>query len=345
MRIPFTNLRLERRAYTDAVTTALVNAAAGATGASPSLTGALEAASGLIGRAFASAIVEAPDAQRMALSPELLGMVGRSLIRTGEVVFVIDTSTGLALLPCMAHTVRGGPNPATWRYDCEVAGPDGGLRYDGMPASGVVHVKFAVSPGCPWQGIGPLQAASLAGRLSAETAKHLADEASGARGNLIPIPVDGEDPSVDKLRQDLKDMGGRTALVQSGDWSSQDGARATWDVKRIGADPPAALVAQHAQAFDEVVVTCGVPAALFSKADGTAQRESWRRFLHSTVAPLGRIMAGELTAKLETEIKLDWQELRASDVTGKARALQSMVGAGVDVSEALALSGLMAAEE
>ena len=61
----------------------------------------------------------------------------------------------------------------------------------------------------------------------------------------------------------------------------------------------------------------------------------------ATVAPMGRIVATELSKKLDADIRLGWDELRASDIAGRARAFQSMVGAGMDVEKAAALSGLM----
>ena len=45
-----------------------------------------------------------------------------------------------------------------------------------------------------WHGVGPLESAALAGRLSAETADALADGESGPRGGVLPLPVDGEAP-------------------------------------------------------------------------------------------------------------------------------------------------------
>ena len=84
--------------------------------------------------------------------------------------------------------------------------------------------------------------------------------------------------------------------------------------------------------------------ALWDDSQGTAKREAYRQALHSVIAPLGRIAAAELSAKLETEIRLDWQELRAGDISGRARAFGSMVKAGLDLEKAAALSGLMVAD-
>ena len=66
------------------------------------------------------------------------------------------------------------------------------------------------------RGIGPLQAAHLAGRLSAEVSTALADELSGPRGALLPLPnLDGTDPTIDLLKEDIKALGGGLAFVES----------------------------------------------------------------------------------------------------------------------------------
>ena len=63
------------------------------------------------------------------------------------------------------------------------------------------------------------------------------------------------------------------------------------------------------------------------------------------IAPLGRIVADELTRKLEVDVVLTWDELRASDLAGRAQAFQSMVGGGMDPAKAAGLAGLMSQEE
>ena len=65
--------------------------------------------------------------------------------------------------------------------------------------------------------------------------------------------------------------------------------------------------------------------------------------LFGVLSPLGRLVQTELRGKLG-DVTLDWSELRASDLSGRARAFQSMVGAGMDVSKAAGLAGLMDSE-
>ena len=69
-------------------------------------------------------------------------------------------------------------------------------------------------------------------------------------------------------------------------------------------------------------------------------REAWRLALFGVLSPLGRLVEADLRAKLGGEVSLSWQELRASDLSGRARAFQSMVGAGMEVERAAGLAGL-----
>ena len=63
--------------------------------------------------------------------------------------------------------------------------------------------------------------------------------------------------------------------------------------------------------------------------------------MHSTIAPLGRIVSEELSAKFETDISLSFESLFSADLSGRARAFQSLVGGGMPVEKAAALAGLM----
>ena len=331
--------------YTDALVAAITANAGGQTTAFPTATAALEAAAGVVGRAFASCEVRAPDAMRDALGPACLSMIGRSLIRRGEILFLIRVDGGrVKLWPAASHDITGGPDPDSWTYRLTVGGPERTLTYPSVPAAGVIHLQYARDPEHPWRGHGPLQVARLGGRLSSETVAALADESSGPRGSLLPLPMPGDDPTIELLKVDLKKLKGQLATVETQQSMAPGAAGANdgWISRRIGAEPPTALVQLHEIATREVLAACGVPPVLFSSnPNGTAGREAWRQLLFATVAPLGRLVLGEVAAKLEADVALDWDELRASDIASRARAFQSMVGAGMDPGKAAGLAGLM----
>ena len=114
--------RRETRAvssYTDALVAAITANASGKSTAYPNATAALEACAGLVGRAFASASIQgAPDHVIEAVSPSLLNLAGRALIRRGEILFAIDVWDGeLYLRPVSSYDIHG--DYARWDYRVE----------------------------------------------------------------------------------------------------------------------------------------------------------------------------------------------------------------------------------
>ena len=347
MRFPWQQ-KLETRAegYSDTLIAAILSRAQGLTLAYPAATSALESCAGLVGRGFMAAEVIGPDALVEALSPDCLELVGRSLIRSGQVVFLIDTQGGrLRLLPAQNHDVEGGPDPDSWEYEVTLAGPSRTFTHRFVPSSSVLHFRYAPDATRPWRGNGPIEVAALAGRLSAETMNALANESSGPVGRLLGIPADGDDATVASLKADITNAKGKVALIESGDWDSAGSATTMLKTERFGAEPPQSLVNVSDHATKEIVSACGLNTALWSGGNGATVREAWRLALFSVLSPLGRLVEREIQDKIDGTIKLSWQELRASDLSGRARAFQSMVGGGMQVEQAIAISGLMLPED
>ena len=337
--------------YTDALIAAIVSQQTGETLAIPHATAALEACVGVVGRSFAAAEVQARPVLGDALTPDVLELIGRSLIRRGDLAFLIDTQGGaLALIPASTVTVNGGPSPASWVYNLTCGGPSQTFTYDGVPADSVLHFRYAADPERPWRGQGPIDVARLAGKLSAVTVTALANEAAGPQGRILGVPKDGEEPTMSGLKADIANAKGRMLLLESGDWGgAAGGGQARPMSQRFGADPPDGLVQVAQQASQEIVAACGLHTALWGGLGGSAPaaatREAWRLALFGVIAPLGVKVSAELTAKLGDVVTLDWQDLRASDLSGRARAFQSLVGGGMDIARAAALAGLMTPEE
>lgn len=60
--------------------------------------------------------------------------------------------------------------------------------------------------------------------------------------------------------------------------------------------------------------------------------------------PLAGIIRQELAEKLDAPIGLNLDRLFAADLSGRARAFQSLVGGGMDPGKAAGLAGLMESE-
>ena len=360
---PWATAKRERRSgvYTDALVSYLETEAGGPTQGRPGTSAAVEAASGLWARAFASAAVEgAPDDVRAALGPGVLGMIGRELIRNGEMVFAIDMDRGgLRLTPAATCNMQGRTSdPAGWTYEVDDAGPTGQRRRV-LGANGVVHCRYAVDPTAPWRGIGPVQAASSTGTILARSELALSRDARASVGYVLPAPMgaengDGEDADDDQLGALLgrmKTLAGRLMVVDSmsSGWGvGKDNAPgADWKQRRLGPTPDAVLAELRGDAALAILGASGVPIALVAgSAQASALRESFRIFLHSSVAPVARGVEAELRDKLDApDLSLSFDKLFASDLSGRARAFQSMVKGGLSVRKAATLAGLMEAED
>ena len=343
--------RLETRegSYTETLVSLIQQAAAGTTpAAKTSALGALEACAGITGRAFASADVkEAPTAILEALTPSFFNLLGRSLIRHGQLVMYIDVVDGeLVLAPSNATDVTGGYDRRSWGYEVELAGPSQTTGKKFVSGQDVLHFQYAYDTTTPWQGLSPLEIASLSGRLSAEIIKSLADEMSMPAGALLTTPLDGQDPTLVGLRADLKKIHGQTALAQSGDWNNAGAAGKTWMKIRTGGEPVDISPQLLSESTKEIYAACGINPAVLQDAQGTAGREAYRQFLFGAAAPLGKMVEEELRRKLDSpNLRLEWDALRAADISGRARAFQSMVGGGMELDRAAALSGLLVEDD
>ena len=344
----FDFLRREKResSFTDVLVQTIVSNSGGKTVANPISTGAVETCAGLWSRAFASAVVKSDrEVIAMQITPSLLSMTGRALVRDGEFVALIDIDSvgNLQLFPVSTHNVRGDHDPTSWEYELTMQGPSRTRSEYKASSNEVVHIRYSQDVNRPWKGISPIEYANLTGKLSANLLQTLANEANAPHGYLLPVPgANGDDDSTTKLRSDLNKMSGDLVTVEDqstmGVMPAQQSNQG-WQAKRVGASPPESLNTLQDIATREVLSVHGVPQSVVNPSDATSAREGWRQFLHGTIAPIGRIVAQELSAKLETKIELDWRELQASDVQGRARAYSSLVTAGMSSDDAMRLTG------
>lgn len=339
-------------AYGLAWENALLNLAMGSTAASAASTAALGAASGLFARSLAAADVEPPGHPRStAVSASVRYAIGRDLIETGEHVSLIEVNGGaVRLAPVAAWDITGGHDPSTWRYVVTLEGPSRSVDVS-TSADGVLHIRLSPDARRPWTGrppVGP-ETDKLAGGIE----RQLAKEAGAPNSLLFPLPSTGrEEEAAGRLTSDIRNPSG-LALLELAAYSGQGSALNPYgplgvrggfqklDQSRIGADPPAALVQLRADVFRSVLAACGVPADLFEVGTSTGQREALRRFLHTSVQPIARIVAESIREALEIpDFRLDLTGLAAADVMGRARSWASLVTAGMDPERASEVVGL-----
>ena len=346
--------------YTDAIVAA-IEAQASATVADVSSTAAIEAAAGALSRAFMAAEVQGPGWVQDAVSPVWLAQVGRSLIREGASLSVIVMGgDGVPELVPAAFWNFENVNPgaqegereATWQARVSTYGPS--TSYTRLVSRDrLVFVRWGTSPGTRYRGQGPTSWAHTTARLQGELERSLADEAAGPIAQLVSIPSDGGDGDEDtdplaKLKADLGSARGRAMLVETtaAGWGEGRSAapQSDWKQARLGPQPPQALVSIADAAFSRMLAACGCPPSLFTDSDGTSQREGLRRWHLSTVLPLARLLEYELSARLDTQVKLRFDGY-PKDMVSRAQVFAKLIAAeGVTVEKALEIAGLAGAE-
>lgn len=342
MKLPRFMRRTENRnaPYTDAITAAIIAASTNNSSVDHNTTAAVEIGFGVISRAFSIADIDGAN-----IDPFTISNIARRLISTGESVLYYD---GMDLITASGWEIAGSYRRATWQYTMEFATPSGRTVNVRAGTDRVVHPRYSFDANQPWIGIGPLQRAGLSSQLIANIESSLRHETSGAVGYLLPIPTSGDDPSVENLKTDIAGLQGKTAVVETtaGGWGEGRLAAPSQDYspKRIGPNPPDSVIRLHNQALGEILAVLGVPVELVTASDGTGQREAWRRCLHGTIQPLGTLISSELSRVYSRPVSINFDRLMASDVQGRARAFQSMVGGGMSVAEAAAQSGLLSDE-
>ena len=358
MRWPWQKQEPEKRStaqgYTASLTAAFEGAAVAGTETAPLATAALEAAAGLYSRCMAAALVKGDPAIERVLSPAVLGLIARNLVRRGEDFHLIQVRNGRLELRPQGFTYAHGSSadPMAWAYSTTEYGPTDSM-HRWVPAASMLHTRYSVDASRPWLGVPPWSWAASTGAAIAAIERMVANEAGGPHGHLLQVPEapqTGEDDDTQQLnpfRSDLAKAKGKTLVMEHpADWKDdgpQGGGAKQLEYLRFGMDTPAGVDALRTATGRDVLAACGVPPTLFvANSDGTAQREAFRRFMHSSLTPLARLMEAELRAKLDApDLELDLNAIHAADTAGRSRAFGSLVKAGVHPQDAAANTGVV----
>ena len=359
MKWPWSKREPEQRStaqgYTASLTAALqAGAEGGVSDTAPLATAALEAAAGLYARCMAAALVTGADDVADALTPPVLALIARNLIRRGEDLHVISVRGGrLVLEPVgFSYPHGNGPDPMSWTYNATMYGPTDS-RHEWVPATSMLHCRYSVDSSRPWLGVPPWSWAASTSQAIAALDRMVAREASGPHGSLLGVPQTpqadeaGNVRPLDAFRGDLFKAKGGTMVMEAsqqweGDTPHSGGSSSKLEHLRFGMMRETIDPLRTATGRD-VLAACGVPPTLMvPNSDGTAQRESYRRFLHTALRPMARIMESELRVKLDAPgLVLDLSPLAAGDVAGRARSFKAFTEAGVHPQDAARETGIV----
>ena len=343
MRWPWTR-KVETRNFTDQVTAAFIAGAEGVDSA-PLAVAALEIASGLYGRSLAAAEVSAPEPFKRALTPSVLTQVGRDLIRGGESFHLMKVRQGVVkLLPQSSVTVIGdNADPDSWVYLSSEYGPSASVQRT-VRSSQMIHFRYATDRARPWQGTPPWAWAGATSAAAAGLETIVSREAQAPHGSILGLPANpqideaGDQTPLDALRSDLAKAGGKTLVMESpSQWSgNQPGTskNGSVDLTEFGFQR-ALLDKLRTSTAQDILVACGVPLGLVvAEGDGTRSRESFRQFMASSLQPVARLIAEELSQKFETNVSFSFENLFAADIAGRARAFKQLIEGGLSKEDA-----------
>ena len=326
-----------RESYTEQVV-ARIMASAGAASDGSSLA-VVETAARLWSAGLSSATVSPVSGALSAVTSTFLAGVGRSLCNTGESLHLIVVSEGrVSLTPVASWTVHGSANPSTWKYRVTMNGPTS-TRTTTLDGSGVVHVRYSPSPTAPWRGRSPLELAKDSINAARLVESATASEFSFVQQQILSPRrsandyglVDSMSPdSIEKIVQAFASHTGSGAFVVPGDL----------EPRRLGPSPPESFIGIRDGLERSILSACGIPVSLVSATTSTGLRESLRHLLNTLLRPLAALVVRELQIKLDPAAALNFDALRAGDLTGTARAVGSLTQAGMTLEDARGVAGL-----
>ena len=292
---------------------------------------------------------------RYGVTSRMLGQIGRGFIRNGEVVF-LKRMRPLGLYPEVYfllgqdHNVRGEADPMFWRYDVTVNGPgrgrlDGSENYkegmsrgrmDDVAGDRVAHFMYMTYPDAPWLGVSPLLGSKKTLDILLNVEQMLSEESEATGGYIVPVPtkhdIRSADGQVASNTQQIKEMFMRAtyrmAFMDSGKVNPQgmsDDVRNLWNQIRLGFEMVDSNRAFRHDIRDDICAACGVPVSLVASGQPSASiREGMRQFSDSAVAPKLRVVAEELSHKMEEDVRI-MPDL-SHDISSLGRAYSALTG-------------------
>ena len=328
---------VEDRAYTEAITEARISAAEG-TDVDVSGLAVREIAAGLYARAFAQADVSGTP---VLLPEDTLALVGRMLAERGACVLYLGDGEPV---PASSWDIGGSSiNPLSWRYRLTLPFP-GGSKGKHANALDVLHFRINATAARPWEGRSPFAVAKDTAKLAFRAENALCSEMNTPVGGVLPVPSSLAQPTRDSLGTTIRGLKGAFVPLES----TRDGLASTGNVggareyaaTRYKPEPDDATIKVWSESTQSLLAAAGIPVELATNAEGSSTREAWRRFLHSTIDPMGRMVVAELRRKLTGSPVVSFDRLFASDLSGRARAFQSMIGGGLSLQQAAIHAGL-----
>ena len=328
--------------YSDQATASILRMAEGGYGG-PESVSAVEVCLGLWSRALGSAEVSPSNELTGGVSPDLLATAARELGRTGNSLFYLQlVGSRIECLPIASYDVRGSHSPESWVYRIDLPGPSD-YRTRLVPSGEVLHFRINQSASEPWRGRSPLSLSRSTARLAEKIEKSLTREQIFAPARMVFSDLLDED-----LTNFITEVRRGGVVIVGGSDDQAGPTPSTRSPQALGPDPSISQISLRSEAAMSILSVFGVPPSLFGSSGDSDARESWRRFVLSTINPLARMCEAELRGKLDSpDLSLSLEDLRSGDLQGRGRAtaaralaMRNLVTAGLSVEDAREAAGI-----
>lgn len=284
---------------------------------------------------------EPGDHDSTPLRADVLAAIGLDLCLRGESCWHVRVEgTELRMVRVAYWDQVGGDTQGAGRFHLHIAHPN---RTETIRAlAGEVVLLTINSPAeQPWRGRSPFALMGGSPRLMAEIESAVSGAMDWIGRGILPMPEMVPEEQQAAALAGLK-AGGRLAVVRSrADFSTSTGNTRASEWKRVdlGADLEKADLNPMVDALHGRLLTAaGIPPALFAASGNAgAAREAYRLFVLQTIEPMARQLLPELRKVGVT--KLGTGTMSSQDVAGRARAVGTLVGAGMTLDQALKLVG------
>jgi hypothetical protein len=287
-------------------------------------------------RAFAMLDPNEPGPEPTPLRADVLAAIGLDLCLRGASCWHIRLEGGDVAL----HRVAWWDHVAPGRFHLHLAKPHETETIRAL-AGEVVLLTINSPANAPWQGRSPFAMMGASPRLMAEIEGALSGASEWIGRALLPMPDTISEEQQSAALRGLKSGGMLAAICSKADFATSTGNSRASEFRAVPLTPPledADLNPTTDQLHNRLLAACGIPPALLTpNGNAGAMREAYRLFCLQTVEPLSRTLLPEL-AKIGVQ-SLSTRSMMSADVAGKARAVGTLVGAGMSLDKALALVG------
>lgn len=266
----------------------------------------------------------------------------RRMALDGDACFEIRVLDGgrLGFRPFVPEKITGPlEDPDAWMY----------RRDPAMPILGtdVVHVCWARASGDRRGTSLATRADRYLGRSGSLQAimtmeKSMTDEAGVPVARVIPVASETSSPEIRAFQDDLAASEGDVLLGNSQAGEPAAGPRKDLEISAVlRPDPSTGAVALRKDLEAGICAGLGVPLAILRPDLGNIDlRESSRLLLNTTIKPLARAIALELSRKIERPVEVDVDVAAGADLATRARALKGLVDAGMTLEDAKEVVGV-----